>query len=569
MKHRLFSRICALALTLCLLAPLASAGADDTYLPDGEVTHADFSLGLSLHADGFPASAAHLADWETFLNKLRLRGSTDILALFTPDSRTYLKGALQLNGKDQIPFVLDGYHSYRYLISPALNNEPIFFQMHNFLEFMLKPYYYMELPTQYLALLLYPDAAWWIGDSYYTPVAELLASARQAALNGDSAPAADSQSDVSSDDDSQAADDSAVADDSADSTDDSANVTADDSTADVSGGNTADSANVATDSAQPADTDPSIAVIGGADGPTSIVVADSAVTGTLTYTIPYEDLYELCENLDLIVNDDTDLSRAYFFFTCLLTDAYASDATLEILGALENELDNLDPDAQGMTVTETPDEITMAFGDTQVFHKTTAGGITAFTLTLPTAEGYTLTFDYRWDPTAATGATLSAALALATDGAETIRFTADGQGLPRTGDLSGNGSLTLAATGSALSTPLSPVQFAFDWSRDAAEKPYTLNLNLDWIHPQTQKPALSLHFNGKLSTVDKSVFVEGSYPQNDFFNLNETFLDDYKARLLPTLALKLAPIVLEAPAGVIDDLYRFANATDILVSIVE
>ena len=154
MKHRLFSRLCALALTLCLLAPLTPAGAD-TYLPDGEVTHADFSLGLSLHADGFPASTAHLADGETFLNKLRLRGSTDILALFTPDSRTYLKGALQLNGKDQIPFVLDGYHSYRYLISPALNNEPIFFQMHNFLEFMLKPYYYMELPTQYLALLLY------------------------------------------------------------------------------------------------------------------------------------------------------------------------------------------------------------------------------------------------------------------------------------------------------------------------------------------------------------------------------------------------------------------------------
>ena len=547
MKHRLFSRICAIALTLCLLAPLTSAGAD-TYLPDGEVTHADFSLGLSLHADGFPSSAAHLADWETFLNKLRLRGSTDILALFTPDSRTYLKGALQLNGKDQIPFVFDGYHSYRYLISPALNNEPIFFQMHNFLEFMLKPYYYMDLPTQYLALLLYPDAAWWIGDSYYTPVAELLANARQAALSGDSAPTADSQEDVSADDDSQVTDDSAVADDSADSTADSTNITADDSATTA---------------------DPSAAVIGSADGPTSIVVADSAVTGTLTYTIPYEDLYELCENLDLIVNDDTDLNRAYFFFTCLLTDAYASDATLEILGALENELDNLDPDAQGMTVTETPDEITMSFGDTQVFHKSTAGGITAFTLTLPTAEGYTLTFDYRWDPTAQTGAALSAALALATDGTETIRFTADGNGLPRTGELSGNGSLTLAASGSALSTPLPPVQFAFDWSRDAAEKPYTLDLNLDWIHPQTQKPALSLHFNGKLSTVDKSVFVEGSYPQNDFFNLNETFLDDYKSRLMPALALKLAPIVLEAPAGVIDDLYRFANATDILVSIVE
>ena len=32
--------------------------------------------------------------------------------------------------------------------------------------------------------------------------------------------------------------------------------------------------------------------------------------------------------------------------------------------------------------------------------------------------------------------------------------------------------------------------------------------------------------------------MEGSYPQNDFFNLNETFLEGYKDRLLkPTIAL--------------------------------
>ena len=92
---------------------------------------------------------------------------------------------------------------------------------------------------------------------------------------------------------------------------------------------------------------------------------------------------------------------------------------------------------------------------------------------------------------------------------------------------------------------------------------------MDWLHPQTALPALTLTFNGTLSTVDKSVFVEKSYPQNDFFNLNESFLEEYKQRLLPTMVLELVPIALEMPAGVIDDIYRFASDTDILVSFLE
>jgi hypothetical protein len=36
-----------------------------------------------------------------------------------------------------------------------------------------------------------------------------------------------------------------------------------------------------------------------------------------------------------------------------------------------------------------------------------------------------------------------------------------------------------------------------------------------------------------------------------------------------TVALKLAPFVLEMPSGVVDDLYRFSYDTDILVSFME
>ena len=532
MKQMFLRRLPALAMALCLcLLPTLSVA--DTYLPDGDVTHVDFTLGLQLHADSFPASKAHLSDWEAFLQKIDLRGSMDTLAMLTPQSRVYLNGAIRLNGKDQVPFVYDGYHSYRYLLSPALGNEVLFFQMHNFLEFMLKPYYYMELPTQYLALLLYPEAAYAIGDEYYTPIANMIETAKQAALNGET-PAGDT--------------DGATADAQTDAEGDESGIAADDS-----GAVTEDTADSAADSE---------AVVAETLAPA--VAAD----GTVTFTVPYESLYEQCENLDLIVNDDPDLERAYFFFTCLLTEIYASDMTLNTLGALEDVLDALDPDQQGMKVVQTPTGMTCTLGDTDVFVKTTEGDATAFTFTLPTPDGYQVTFDYSWKPETV-GATLAAKLTVLEDGEPSIVVSAAGVGMPKENDLSGEGRLTLDVSGKAFDSTIAPFTLGFDWVRDATKPPCNLDLTLDWIHPQTGKPALSLHFNGAFSPEDKSVFVEGDYPQNDFFNLNETFLEGYKQRLLPSLAFKFAPILLETPAGVLNDLYSFASQNNILVSFME
>ncbi len=507
MKHPFPRRLLALAMALCLLT-LPALSLADTYLPNGDVTHADFTVDLKLHADGFPASTAHLADWETFLNKLDVRGSMDELALLNPESRVYLNGALRLNGKDQIPFVYDGYHSYRYLISPAFDNEVLFFQMHNFLEFMLKPYYYMELPTQYLGLLLYPEASYYIGDSYYTPVAEMIANAREAALEAQAAAA------------------------------------------------TAQPAAAQTDAAA----DTTLAASAGLAAPES---------GTLAYTVPYEDLYELCETLDLIVTDESDdLYRAYFYFTCLLTEMYASDMALDLLGNLEAQLDALDPDQQGLQVVETADTLTCTLGDTTLFTRRTDGDANAFTLTLPTTEGYTIVFDYAWTPQPV-GGNLNATLTVTQDGEQALCLKAEGTQLPREGDVSGKGRLRFSAEGYTFTSPVAPVILDFDWVRDAATLPCTLDVKVDWIHPETFKPALSLHFNGALKNVDRSVFVEGQYPQNDFFNLNESFLNEYKERMTKTLLLALAPIALEMPAGVLDDVFQFMDRTDILVSLLE
>ncbi|MFH1879803.1 MAG: hypothetical protein ABIK64_03310, partial [Bacillota bacterium] len=168
------------ALILCLLLPAAALA--DTYLSKEDAVHAEFTLGFGLHAGGFPKSEAHLKDWEAFLSELSLRGSLDGQAFLEPESRVYMEAALCVDGEEKIPFTYDGYHSYRYLISPMFMNDSIHFQMHNFFDFMLKPYYFMELPTQYLALLLYPNATWYIAESFYTPVEEMISEAREEAL---------------------------------------------------------------------------------------------------------------------------------------------------------------------------------------------------------------------------------------------------------------------------------------------------------------------------------------------------------------------------------------------------
>ena len=543
MKKTFFRRLLTLLTALCLCA-LPTLSVADTYLPDGDVTHADFTLGVQLHADGFPAGKAHLNDWETFLKKLDLKGSADSLAMFTPTSRVYVNAALRLDGKDQVPFVYDGYHSYRYLLSPALGGEVLFFQMHNFLEFMLKPYYYMELPTQYLGLLMYPEATYYIANSYYAPLAEMIEAARQAALNGTPAASAGDTEALSAD---------AEAADSATAESGDSEIETTDTEIEATGGDS---------EIEAADLTADASATSSAPAPT--VSADGAVT----YTVPYETLYEQCVNLDQIVNDDVDLERAYVYFTSLLTDIGISDMTLNMLGSLESVLDQLDPDQQGMTVTQTPDGMTCAFGETVVFARQANGAATQLTFSLPTPDGYQINLVYNWTPDDVS-ATLDASVTVLEDNATYLQASVKGVGLPREGDLGGKGNITFMLSGTAFDQQPVPLTFAFDWARDAKTLPYTLGLTVDWIHPQTGKPALTLQFNGNLSAADKNVFVEGSYPQNDFFNLNETFLEGYKERLLPSLALKFAPILLETPAGVINDLYSFLDQNNILVSFVE
>ncbi|MDO4350623.1 MAG: hypothetical protein Q4C35_08325 [Eubacteriales bacterium] len=454
MKRSVWKRLLALCLCVCVAPVWALA---EEAAGDG-VTRSAFTLSLALHPDGFPNDgAAHYRDWETLLNKLSLRGTVDVQRFLTPTSRVYFDGGLYVNGQESVPFVYDGYHSYRYIRSDALRGDSIHFQMHNFFEFMLKGYYFMGLPTQLIALFLYPEATYYLADSYYTPIAELL----------------------------------------------------------------------------------------GGEG---------------NRAVSHAELYELCEQLDLIVNEDFDYERAYFYFTSLLVDLGASDIALSKLGDLESWLFAIDPDERGMTITQSGDTQTYALGETQVFEKTVSGGQTSFALFLPDDEGYALAVSYQNG-----GDALSLAVKVTLEDEERLALSVKADGLLTDGAVSASGTVEIAVSGACLMNQPDPVRLAYRYARDAQALPYGMTLEVDWLHPATQSPALTLHYQADMSAQPASVMVERTYDnQNDFFHLNESFMSEYKELYVPSLAAALLPLALELPAGVISDVAGFLYQTGIL-----
>ena len=452
MKWSFWKRLLALCLCVCLMP--AWALAEDA--GDG-VTRSVFTLSLSAHPDGFPNDgAAHYRDWAAFLDKISLRGTVDVQRFLTPLSRVYFDGGLYLNDRESIPFVYEGYYSFRYVRSDALRGDSIHFQMHNFFEFMLKGYYFMGLPTQLIALFLYPEATYYLAESYYTPVAELL----------------------------------------------------------------------------------------GGEG---------------DRTISHAELYELCEQLDLIVNED-DYERAYFYFTSLLVDVGASDMALYKLGDLESWLFAMDPEEQGMTITQSGDTQTYVLGETKVFEKTVSEGKTSFELYLPDEEGYALTVSYQ-----SGGDALSLTVKATLEEEERLSLSVKADGLPVNGALSANGTVEVAVGGACLMEQPDPVRLAYRYARDAEQLPYGMTLEADWLHPATQSPALTLRYQADMSAQPASILEDHIYDnQNDFFHLNESFMSEYKELYTSSLAAAFLPFALELPAGVISDTVAFLYETGIL-----
>ncbi len=449
MKKNVWFRLLAVCLCICMLPVFAVAETND----GTPVTRSDFSFRVNLHPEGFPdQSAAHLEDWQAFLGKLSIEGVADVQSFLSPYSRVYFDGGLCLNGENKLPFVYDGYYSYRYLRSPAIRNEHLHFQMFNFFQFMLKPYYYMGLPTHLLALVMYPEAAMELLTVYW-------------------------------------------------------------------------------------------------------IYTDWTTYGEGDRVVSSDYLKQLVEYFQFYGGNDFN-DRLYYFFTCLLMDTGLTDVVLERLNTVDVWLDYLDPDQQGLIIDVEGENESWMLGETEVFRKE---GSTC-TLTLPDDIGYVYSFTRTRE-----GGDLDAQFVLSMEEEELLNVTLDIDGLLSEGVLSTSGHAELTVSGSELYVEYAPLAFDFQVTRSSEAMPCSFTLNADWLHPDTGLPAMGYTYEAELQELPPDVLFDLEYDhQDDFFHLNESFLNEYKERYLPTIALSMVPFLLEMPAGVISDTVAFLEETGIL-----
>lgn len=467
-RHGLIRALC-LALCVCL-SPLSALGEGEQQA----VTETRFTVCAELDASAFPEATSRLKDWQTFLGKLSLTGTLTARDFWGDNERRRYDAALCVNGKATMPFVLNLHDHNYWMSSPAFGGETLFFNMMNFYEFMLKPYYFMGLPTNRLAFLLWPYGDYRMANMYVQPIAQ-------------------------------------------------------------------------------------------------------AVAGEGTRTVPYEALCELAASLDNLYFEDWANFPAHFVLA-LLVDLGVEDWYMDIeteagLTELEGWLDFLDPEQQGLTITESgsgsPSRTEYTIGGNTLLTVQRAGEAEVIRLRLENETGFGLRLDFDYTP-AADGARLTATLAtLRPDGSTGFVATVQGEGLPIAGMTQGEGKLRLAAGGLRLGLEegtVLPLNLAFGWQSDAPEAPAHTDAWLSYLHPQTGKAAATVRATlDSAAKADASVFdLDGMYYCNDVFGVNSGSLDELKSKVKLPLALSMVPVLLEAPAGVLNDVVELLSQTGVL-----
>ena len=336
----------------------------------------------------------------------------------------------------------------------------------------MKPRYFMDLPTDYIALLMYPEAALDMRDRFYTPLAELC------------------------------------------------------------------------------------------QGEGDRVVA-------------YDDLYDLALSWeDMYMNDGDDDNKLFFFLTCLLYNIGINYDVYDQLGMMTDWLDVLDPEGAGLIITKNGNTETYTIGEHVVFTRD-VNTTRTFTLSLPNENGDLLTFTSKevlGDDWNADNWYLTLNITLAPEEAgeeaETfLNMKLDLEGIPLRDLYQTSGIIHFNAEGTALEEPIAEI-FSITTSRSDIKYPNVSYYALFYRHPETQENCFNFELILRNSEVPYTVLQERVYPfHEDFFHLNDEYLQRIKESYIPSLALNFLPVITEMPAGVINDIIRFAEETDILVSL--
>lgn len=114
----------------------------------------EFSTRLEVN-DGFSYLTPNHKSWKEFLEKFKLSGYAIYKDLFTVNEQIYMASNIYLNNRFLLDLDYTGNQQFYYIGSNALN-EKLHFNGYNYYEFMLKGYFFLNLPTPKIALLTYP-----------------------------------------------------------------------------------------------------------------------------------------------------------------------------------------------------------------------------------------------------------------------------------------------------------------------------------------------------------------------------------------------------------------------------
>jgi len=283
------------------------------------------------------------------------------------------------------------------------------------------------------------------------------------------------------------------------------------------------------------------------------VLFQETFAGEGSREVSYDELYDLCQSMNLIMTEDA-YDASYYVLSALFIDLGGDSFLWDKLAYTENWLDHLDPEQDGLAITVENGRESWVLGDTTVFTRDES----SVSVYLPDPDGYVFSLtahDF--------GTEALAQLQLTLEGEERFGLAVRMDGLQDSNNAEGNVHVEL--TGGAFYEEIAPMDFQYSFHRTGDTVPYDLSVTVDWVHPETGLPAVGATFTTALTDQVHEALNERPYDdQEDLFHMNESLLASCKERFTPTLVLAAMPIVMEMPAGVISDAFGFLNETGIL-----
>lgn len=279
-------------------------------------------------------------------------------------------------------------------------------------------------------------------------------------------------------------------------------------------------------------------------------------------TISYEEISEFANKLSSLL-DEEHISMQ-FIRTFFIENGFNDSLYYDLMCFPDYISSTFE--SQDMEIWVENNKTTYTIADITVFESIKTDEGYSFIMDLPAnMSGFTtkMNFDYFKENNAYA---LKTDLDISIDDLSFFNIAFEGNGLPGKGVFAGEGDFNVSIGGD-LYGETNELKFGHSWTLDESESKKSLNLSLDYIHPQTNLPCINTNFVCNIKP------FEGTFPKgeklngDDFFSLNDESLAKYLSILKPYAKRLVAPLLLEFPKGVINDIWDYMENNGILATL--